>query len=54
MTITRKVELGSGVVTGLFGVIVALYLFSQDYEAAKRLSEEYPLFQGLAVALFSL
>jgi hypothetical protein len=47
----RKVELGSGVVTGLLGVIVALYMLSQDYEAAKRLSEEYPFFKALAVAL---
>ena len=51
MTLMRKVELGSGVVTGLLGLIIALYMLSQDYQGAKRFGDEFPWFQAVVVAL---
>lgn len=54
MTLGRKFELGCGVMTGLLGFLVAVYMLVKDYEAAKRLGDEYPLSQAFAVALLLL
>jgi hypothetical protein len=51
MNLVRKIELGSGVMTGLCGVLVASYLLYTDYEARRSLGDEFPVAKALAVAL---
>jgi len=51
MTFLRKLELSCGVVAAVLGLLILLTLVREDQEAARRLEQDFPLFQTVLFGL---
>jgi cytochrome bd-type quinol oxidase subunit 2 len=49
MSFLRKLELSSGVITAVLGLLILLTFIREDQEAAQRLQREFPLSQTILV-----